>query len=128
MLALVAPCAAEQIGLSVVNAEARPGPDGVWDVYAIVYNVGDVPVMLYGMDGPEGEDGYIYATAGEHAAEIFEMEIPPGHALDLIPGGMFLRFDELDTAPEGTMPVWLYFDDFEMEVEVLVLESSTEDF
>ena len=119
---------AQQIGLSVVNAEVRPGPDGAWDVYGIIYNVGDVAVTLYGLDGPEGEDGYLFATTGDETVEIFEMPIPPGNALDLLPGGLFLRFEELDSPPEGVLAVSLYFDDFEMPVDLAVQKSSGEDF
>ncbi len=109
-----------EIGISVVNAElhAAEDEDAAWNLYGIIYNVGDVPITLYGMDGPEGEDGFVYGTVNEEAVEVFEIAIPPGHALDLEPGGLFLRFDELDTLPGEVTSIWLFFDNFEMPLEV----------
>lgn len=120
MILCAGPLAAQQVGLSVVNAEIRPGPDGAWDLFGIVYNVGDAPVTLYGADGPGGEDGYLYATAGDAVAEIFEMALAPGNALDLLEGGLFVRFEDLDEAPESGATVYFYFDNFEMPVAVSV--------
>ena len=107
--------------MSVVNAEMHPGPDGAWDIYGIIYNVGDVPVTLLGMDGPDGEDGYIFATHHDVAEELFEISLEPGNALDLMQGGLFLRFEELDSPPVGELSVSFYFDDFEMPVAVRVI-------
>ncbi|WP_316012964.1 hypothetical protein [Roseobacter sp. HKCCA0434] len=103
----------------MVNAELRQEPEG-WTFYGIVYNVGDVPVTLYGMDGPDGEDGYIYAQAEAEVVELFEVEIAPGNALDLVPATLFLRFEELDAVPPDGVEIRLYFDDFEMPVETFV--------
>lgn len=103
-----------------MNAEIHAGSEGAWHFYGIIYNVGDVPVTLYGMDGPDGEDGFIHATTGSEIAEIYEIAIEPGNALDLEAGGLFLRFEELESTPEGMLSIALYFDDFEMPVEVTV--------
>lgn len=109
-----------QIGISVVNAELHADGDEAWNLYGIIYNVGDVPITLYGMDGPDGEDGFVYGTVNEQPVEVFEIAIPPGHALDLEPGGLFLRFEELDTLPGEVTPIWLFFDNFEMPLEVVL--------
>lgn len=103
-----------------MNADIRPGPDGVWDLYGIVYNVGDVPVTLYGLNGPGGEDGYIYAILDAGPVEIFSIPIEPGNALDLMAEGLFLRFDELADSPGEVIPVTFYFEELEMPVQVEV--------
>ncbi|RED13960.1 hypothetical protein [Pontivivens insulae] len=117
----------EIIGISVVNAELHPRPDGAWELYCHIYNVGDVPITLFGVDGPDGEDGFIFARAGDFETEIFEMPIQPGNALDLVHDGLFLRFDELELRPEGETIVWLFFDDYEMEIRVLVPDGTSAD-
>ena len=63
----------DMIGISVVNAELHARPDGAWELYGHIYNVGDVPITLYGVDGPDGEDGFLFARAGEFETEIFEI-------------------------------------------------------
>lgn len=113
--------AAQEIGVSVVNAELHRGPQGAWDIHGIVYNVGDVPITLLGADGPDGEDGYIFATHDDITEELFEIALQPGNALDLMHGGLFLRFEDLDSPPVGEASTSFYFDGFVMPVDVRVM-------